>query len=236
MTCMGPVWVMLTSVANIHAKASNSDLSWLGPEEVSRYNEITASRRKIQFLSGRRFARECLAKQVGGQWDDYVLSAPDNAPPFVLQQPSSVNQKNLHISLSHSGDYLACAVATRPIGVDIENTITERDWAAMSSFVLTEDELASVGVLPVSERCAQFYARWTLKEAWIKQDSTTSSMRAVQCFPCDTLGALGMVMSTKNWTLAVTQVEPENLILCDSVADEISRQRWQVDCQIIHHK
>lgn len=233
---MDPVWVTLASVTHIHASTNDADLSWLGPEELCRYQTITASRRRIQFISGRRFARECLARQVGGQWDDYVLSAPQNAPPLVLKQPSSVTQKNLHLSLSHSGDYLACAVATHPIGVDIEKTTAERDWAAMSSFVLNEDELASVKDLTASEYRAQFYARWTLKEAWIKQDSTTTSMLAVQCFPCDTLDALGMVMSTNSWTLAVAPVKPENLILCGLVEDEMVRQRWQINCQASTHK
>lgn len=233
---MDHVWVTLASVAHIHAKNGTSDLSWLGQEELNRYHAITASRRRNQFLSGRRFARECLASQVGGQWHDYLLSAPVNAPPLVLKQPTNAVKKPLHISLSHSSDYLVCAVATRPVGVDIENTATKRDGVAMSSFVLSEDEFSSVLDLPTNERRAQFYARWTLKEAWIKQCPTATAMQAIACFPCDHPDALGAVISTANWTLAVTPVKPENLTIEGLLAEELVCQRWQVNGQIINHK
>jgi 4'-phosphopantetheinyl transferase len=177
-----------------------------------------------------------LAAQAGGSWRDYVLSAPENAPPALLPYPSCAKHKHLHISLSHSSDYLACAVSTRPIGIDIECTTMARDWEAMSPFVLNKDELASVRDLPASERRAQFYARWTLKEAWIKQDSTTTSMQAVPCFPCDNANALGVVISTSRWVLAVTQVQVANLILSSALEDHMAPRSWQVSGPPCTHK
>lgn len=231
-----PVWVTLTSVAHVYANTDKVDLSWLGPEELNRYRAITAKRRRIQFLSGRHFARECLATQTGGHWRSYVLSAPDNGPPQLLQSPACATHKNLHISLSHSGDYLACALATHPIGVDIECSAVTRDWQAMSPFVLRKDEQASVKALADDARRAQFFARWTLKEAWIKQHDKSLSMQAVQCFLSDQATALGTVIHTDVWTLAVTQVASKDFVFTGLLPHNSIRQTWQVSSEPTPHK
>lgn len=71
-----------------------------------------------------------------------------------------------HFNISHSGEYVMCAISNEPLGIDIEE-IKPVDLADFSHcFTIAERRsmLASADPLPA------FYRLWTLKEAVIKAD------------------------------------------------------------------
>lgn len=67
-------------------------------------------------------------------------------------------------SLSHSGDYVLCAVADRPVGCDVQR-IGGFDLR-VARRCLTPAEYADV--LAQSDPAARFYRYWTLKESFVK--------------------------------------------------------------------
>jgi 4'-phosphopantetheinyl transferase len=79
---------------------------------------------------------------------------------------------DLELSVSHSGDRIAVAVArtTTPIGVDVEETGGRTrggdDPAALERYVLSEAELAAFDTGP--DRGRNFLIVWTRKEAVLK--------------------------------------------------------------------
>jgi len=72
--------------------------------------------------------------------------------------------KGDHVSFSHSGEYGAAAIDTRPVGIDVEvlRVIPE----SASRFFLTEDELAMMRRCSIANRLLHF---WSAKEAVWKQ-------------------------------------------------------------------
>ena len=78
--------------------------------------------------------------------------------PFIAQLPQ------LHVSLSRSGDAVACAVTRiAPVGIDIEQVDTRpADAGLLGAFVATTE--------PVTTR--QFYLQWTALEAFWKACGT----------------------------------------------------------------
>lgn len=64
---------------------------------------------------------------------------------------------DLYCSISHSGKYTLCAIASAPVGVDIEEMI-DRDFAHMSKRFIGKE---------VKDR-EEFYTNWTRAEARFK--------------------------------------------------------------------
>ena len=75
-------------------------------------------------------------------------------------------------SVTHSGDLVAVAVATAPIGVDVEQL--DRQWhgqgdaSALAPMVLAAQEQAVLAAMPPPARGRQFLIAWTRKEAVTK--------------------------------------------------------------------
>jgi len=98
--------------------------------------------------------RYCLLKEAIS--DEKVKYAP-NGKPYL-------EDENIFFSLSHSGEYAACAVCDKPVGIDIQQ-ITDISKAAVTRFC-TEREKEQLG----SQKDPKSYAvkLWTLKESYLK--------------------------------------------------------------------
>ena len=210
----GHVSVGLTHVSAITAELGSDMPPWLSDQELSRYHAITALKRRMQFVAGRCWARQCLASGAGGPWQDYMLSAPDHGAPVVLDAPH-VAGRALFFSISHSGDWLVCAVAHHPVGVDIENTQRDRDTQALGEWIHGPQERVWVNGMSLPERRVRFFELWCLKEAWLKQmaEPLRATMQGVQFMPSDPLDAQAVVVGTTAFTLAVVPATLTTLVL-----------------------
>ena len=78
------------------------------------------------------------------------------------------------LSVSHSGDLVAVAVATAPVGVDVEQLdgrareLDVGDPAALSRMVLAGEEQAALAAVEPAGRARAFLVAWTRKEAVTK--------------------------------------------------------------------
>ena len=211
----GPAITRLTleSVETVHAGLSGLGLGWLSEAEQARLSTMTATRRRAQFIAGRRLARQCLAAQAGGRWQDYALSAPDDGAPQVLVAPVP---DPWYFSLSHSGDWLACAVSPKPVGVDVECSDRARDFQALNEWMHEPAVLRDAPGDP-QQLQAWFYAQWTLKEAWLKQVTCAApaasrpSMRSARFVPCTEGDGMAMVGRSQSFTVAVYPATPATL-------------------------
>ena len=85
----------------------------------------------------------------------------------------SMNQngclKNLHFSLSHSGDWMVVAVARGvELGVDLEIHDLRRDVLRLARRFFAEMECRDLLALEGEDRVQRFYDLWTLREARVK--------------------------------------------------------------------
>jgi 4'-phosphopantetheinyl transferase len=78
------------------------------------------------------------------------------------------------LSVSHSGDLVAVAVATAPVGVDVEQLdgrgreLGGGDLAALARMVLAEEEHAALAAVDPAGQARAFLVAWTRKEAVTK--------------------------------------------------------------------
>jgi len=73
---------------------------------------------------------------------------------------------NFHFNVSHSGNWVVCAVDSSDVGIDIEN-IKPIDFNVAKRF-FSETEYNDLMNKTDSERLEYFYELWTLKESYIK--------------------------------------------------------------------
>lgn len=100
--------------------------------------------------------------------DNYAVTEPE----FYIdgnQKPHLAGDK-IHFSLSHSGDFAACALDSSPIGIDIERIRTVE--LPLIKKVCTDEELSFVLKNKDStigkDTCLRFLMVWCSKEAYLK--------------------------------------------------------------------
>ena len=125
---------------------------------VSRFKNIDDKKRSV--------CAEMLAKKViSGKFSvsplDIKIGAKDSGQPFC-------ENFNIHLSLSHSGDYAACAVSDAPVGIDIQKIVPYNRKTAEK--VCSAPELSAIE--NSGDTAAEFIKLWTKKEAVLKKSGT----------------------------------------------------------------
>ncbi|MCK4764361.1 MAG: 4'-phosphopantetheinyl transferase superfamily protein [Candidatus Aminicenantes bacterium] len=79
-------------------------------------------------------------------------------------KPTLNDVENFHFNVSHSGEWIVCAVDSEPVGVDVEE-IAPVDLDISRNY-FSPDEHSDL--LSQEDRIAYFFTLWTLKESYIK--------------------------------------------------------------------
>ena len=81
-------------------------------------------------------------------------------------KPLLSNHESINFNISHSGNWVVCAINDHEIGIDIEK-IEDIDFDIAKSF-FSEKEYIDLMKKDINERKDYFYDLWTLKESYIK--------------------------------------------------------------------
>ncbi|EIE5835687.1 4'-phosphopantetheinyl transferase superfamily protein [Listeria monocytogenes] len=94
----------------------------------------------------------------------YVLFSNLNSWEFEIEISNFgkkyINNPNIYFSISHSGEYVICAISKSNIGIDIEKSIT--DTSNLSDQIMSEKEIKLYGY---EINLTKF---WTMKESYLK--------------------------------------------------------------------
>ncbi|MBQ8372556.1 MAG: 4'-phosphopantetheinyl transferase superfamily protein [Clostridia bacterium] len=87
-----------------------------------------------------------------------------------------------HLSISHSGGYVAVAVSSEPVGVDIELFREDKSTDRLAARWLSEREKKKYDMLADGERAEFFYEKWTEKESIFKREMGRSLLPcSIEC-------------------------------------------------------
>jgi 4'-phosphopantetheinyl transferase len=108
-----------------------------------------------------------LARRLAADWLQadvarVALHRHDDGRPQLLVDGAP---SPLSLSLSHSGDWLACAIANVPVGIDVELPRRVRNLQALARFTFAPEEVERLLRMPEEKRPSAFHMLWTLKEA-----------------------------------------------------------------------
>jgi len=81
-------------------------------------------------------------------------------------KPFLKDHADFYFNISHSGDWVVCAIGKREVGIDIEQ-IKPVDISIAKRF-FTEIEYKDLMRIPERFRVERFYNFWTMKESYIK--------------------------------------------------------------------
>jgi len=139
--------------------------SILSPDEDARLGrrQVAVAR---QFLVTRVLARWALSQVAEVDPTAWEFEDGEHGKPYIV---GPVHAPELSFNLSHSGEIVACAVATGVrVGLDVENLERERSFEEVAGRFFAPGEAAAVRARTGAEQRERFYEHWTLKEAYIK--------------------------------------------------------------------
>lgn len=140
------------------------------PEEALRF--VSSEKRKRLFHMVREedkkrgLVGELLIRQAAGR----RLEVPLQEVPIRRTRygkPYIPGAGDFHVNISHSGCFVALAVGSRPIGVDVER-MAEIDLKVAARFFTPQEYAYILSFADTRRRLRAFYTLWTLKESYIK--------------------------------------------------------------------
>ena len=138
-------------------------LSMMTSERTEQINRITHDKtRRLSVLA------ELLCKQLAGEFlsrniEEIIIKKDEKGKPFLAGE-------NVHISISHSGEYVAAAVADTPVGIDIE--VMKSPDMRVAERLCTESDREYLFGDNGEPQDIKFYKIWTAKEAYFKRKGT----------------------------------------------------------------
>jgi 4'-phosphopantetheinyl transferase len=143
----------------------------LSPEENARAGRFSDGTSRERFVTGRTHLRGILAACLDMAPEDVVIRTSRAGKPLL--GTGRAGSSELHFSVSHSGDFVAIALATSgPVGIDIEGIRPFDGMDAVARRVLSEGERRVLELLPPKLRGEAFFGAWTRKEAVLKAMGT----------------------------------------------------------------
>jgi 4'-phosphopantetheinyl transferase len=139
---------------------------WLDAHERERLAGIHDPRRAAEFVAGHCLARQLAAELAGGHAPEWRFEVDGAGRRGLVHDQAGLR---LHASISHARAGVAVAVATVPLGVDVEAAGQPRDWLRLAQAMFAPDEVQAVATATGPAREATFLCAWTLKEAWAKR-------------------------------------------------------------------
>lgn len=125
-------------------------------EKCLRY-KFADDRRRMAF--GESLLRKLISDEYDVREEDVIIKNLPSGKPVA-----EVQGKNLCVSITHSGDYVACGVSDTPIGVDLE--VMRQVSPLLLTKALNEEERAFVS--NSEDENLSFLKLWTAKEAYLK--------------------------------------------------------------------
>ncbi len=131
----------------------------LAPPEKRERILRQRSRKKAEAMAvGAALVRHMLLRELGIPLEDQRMAYGPWGKPYLPDRPGA------HFNLSHSGDWVACAVSRRAVGVDLQAVVPFS--LPLARRVCSPEELAGITAAP--DRAEAFARLWSRKEAHLK--------------------------------------------------------------------
>ena len=146
-------------VTDFTAEALQQVYLRLSPTRKVRIDRLRRQEDRERSLAAECLVYQLLEKEFGVT--DAKLHSSQNGAPYLTGC-------NLHVSISHSDDWVACAVSDGPVGIDIERIRPVKP--NLFDHVCTKEEMEYL--LAGENRLHRFFEIWTAKEAYYKKCGT----------------------------------------------------------------
>lgn len=134
----------------------------LSPAEIQRAERFRFERDRRRYKVAHACLRRLLADYSGVPPKEIALGEGTHGKPVWE------HSKAVHFNLSHAHELAAYAVASCPLGIDIEYIRPVPDALDIAARTFSPQESAALRALPDQDRLQAFFLYWTRKEAYLK--------------------------------------------------------------------
>lgn len=155
--------------------------SVLSDEEINSSQRFKDPTHKLKSLLSNYFLRKKLSEFVGLPEIEVKITRRKHAKPHCEIDGRIVP----HFSVSHSGNFLAYALAWKPVGIDIEECKAFRGLPFLVERFFTPAEATCFEEKQPNDQFRCFYGLWTKKEALIKaaEQELSLGLRTFEVLP-----------------------------------------------------
>jgi len=139
----------------------------LSRDEREQSSQLRKGSVRKNFIVARGYLRRILACYVKVRPETIVFDFNENGKPELPKN----SPEEIFFNLSHTDMTAVCAVARRPVGIDIEFAGKEWPHEQFREF-LSAPEFKTLSMLPQAERNRAFLKVWVRKEAYLKAKGT----------------------------------------------------------------
>lgn len=136
-------------------------LALVSPQKRNKTGKFKFFEDAQRCLLGDLLARYAICNKLGVKNSKLAFSNNKYGKPVLLQP------EGIFFNISHSGDWVVCAVSNEPVGIDVE-MIKPVEFNTIARRFFTETEYNDLMSKENNERLKYFYTLWTLKESYIK--------------------------------------------------------------------
>ncbi|MER5963465.1 4'-phosphopantetheinyl transferase superfamily protein [Streptomyces sp. NPDC002057] len=170
---------VVAAAVHPNAAAARALAPLLDSAETARAGAFRRPADADRYVVGHVLLRLVLAERVGVRPDRLVFAREACAGCGGPHgKPWLPDHRDAHFSLSHGGDRVLVAVASGPVGVDVETVPADGVVRDVGS-ALHPRERAELAALPVNARAGAFARCWSRKEAALKATGVALARGAV---------------------------------------------------------
>lgn len=133
--------------------------SLMNSEKRERIDRFKNTEDKKRSVCAEMLARQEISKNYGFAIEEIMFDTQENGKPYC-------KNADVHLSLSHSGEYAVCAIGDADIGIDIQKIVPYNEKTAKK--VCSESEFEHIE--KSDDKAAEFVKLWTQKEAFAKME------------------------------------------------------------------
>jgi len=175
--------------------AVNDFFELLSADERARASRYSQQKDRERFIISRGVLRILLGRYLKTPAAEIVFEIGMNKKPFV----ESIDGSELHYNTSHSGDCILIAIATLPLGVDVENMEPFFPYQDILEHSFNPHEITHINQSDAP--LETFYTLWTRKEALLKATAKgiDDDIKLVPCLDGEHRVPGSIIQSTQNW-------------------------------------
>lgn len=153
--------VYTVEISNIRQEELNKLCFLIEAEKRDKIKKIINKKDKIRTLIGEILIRTIIVEKlkIGNKYIKFNKN--QYGKPYLKDYP------NFNFNISHSGEYVLCAIDNKPIGIDVEE-VKNIEYEEIAKNFFTTMEFDYITTNDLKFQLNRFYEIWTLKESYIK--------------------------------------------------------------------
>ena len=153
--------IYAVEILDISEDMLNKLYSLIDLRKVSKVKNFINKKDKIRTLIGEILIRTIIIEELGIRNDNISFEKNSYGKPYIKEYTQ------FNFNISHSGNFVVCAIDNNPIGIDIEE-VKYIEYEDIAKNFFTTNEFDYITKNDLYSSLSRFYEIWTLKESYVK--------------------------------------------------------------------